>query len=468
MPINDAHGCPVTAANAQSVELLDRTVSAYLGFRKDTGDRLKETLAAEPQLMMAHCLRGYFMMLFGQRAMVSRAERSLAAARTAAESGVTDREAAHLAALAAWVAGDLTGATGRWEAIAVEWPTDVLALKLAQYGNFYTGESGRMRAVFDRALPNWDKGMPDYGFMLGCHAFGLEETGAYDDAERAGREAIERNPADIWAAHAVQHIFEMTGRPYDGIAWTERLEANWRECNNFAFHVLWHRCLFLVELGEVGAALERYDREVRPESTDDLLDISNAVSLLWRIEQAGVDVGDRWQELAARSEAHIDDHLLTFGDMHYLLALAAAGRTDDAERLLHGLSQYAAASAESEAAVAGDPGLALGRAVLAARRGDHSNAVRVLAAVHDRVHRIGGSHAQRDLFEEMLIDAALRAGEAETTKALLTERLERRPRNAWAWRHLAAALDALGERDGASAACAKAAELRQRLNGKMT
>jgi len=63
MPIDDAHGCPVTAVNPRSVELLDRTVSAYLGFRNDTGDWLKETLAAEPQLIMAHCLRGYFMML---------------------------------------------------------------------------------------------------------------------------------------------------------------------------------------------------------------------------------------------------------------------------------------------------------------------------------------------------------------------------------------------------------------------
>ena len=130
--------------------------------------------------------------------------------------------------------------------------------------------------------------------MLGCHAFGLEETGDYGAAERAGREAIERNPADIWGAHAVQHVFEMTGRPHDGIAWTERLEVNWRKCNNFAYHALWHRCLFLLELGEAEGALERYDREVRPESTDDLLDISNAVSLLWRLERAGVDVGRRW------------------------------------------------------------------------------------------------------------------------------------------------------------------------------
>ena len=71
--------------------------------------------------------------------------------------------------------------------------------------------------------------------------------------------------------------------------------------------------------------LDLYDREVRPELTDDLLDISNAVALLWRLEQAGVDVGNRWEELADRAQGHLDDHLLVFGDVHYLMALAAAG-----------------------------------------------------------------------------------------------------------------------------------------------
>jgi tetratricopeptide (TPR) repeat protein len=325
MPISDSHGNPVTAASSGAVRLLDRAISGYLGFRKDTGDRLKEVLAVESDLMMAHCLRGYFMMLFGQRAMLGRAERSLQEAQKAARIGITEREAAHLAALATWVAGDLTGATARWESILGAWPLDLLALKLAQYGNFYAGKSQRMHQVVAKALPAWNSGIPDYGFVLGCHAFGLEETGAYAEAEHTGREAIEYNPADIWAAHAMQHVFEMTGRPRDGIAWTEQLEGNWRECNNFAYHALWHRCLFLLELGDTERVLALYDCQVRPESTDDLLDISNAVSLLWRLEQAGVNVGTRWEELADHSQAHLDDHLLIFGDLHYLMALAAAG-----------------------------------------------------------------------------------------------------------------------------------------------
>jgi len=459
MLISDTHGNPVTASSRQSVEMLDRAVTAYLGFRKDTGDRLKEVFAVDPDLVLAHCLRGYFMMLFGQRAMVPRAQRSLEAAQKAAQAaGVSAREAAHLSALAVWVAGDFAGATASWDAIAAEHPRDLMALKLAQYGYFYAGESKRMHRVLARALPAWDPGMPDYGFVLGCHAFGLEEIGDYAAAERAGRDAIERNPADIWAAHAVAHVFEMAGRPREGVAWIGGLEGAWRDCNNFAYHALWHRCLFLIELGARDHVLDLYDREVRPESTDDLLDISNAVSLLWRLEQEGVDVGDRWEELAVRSRAHIDDHLLMFGDIHYLLALASAGRTEDAARLVESLSRYAVESDESEAAVVREPGLTLARAVLAYRRGDHSDAVE-LSAARDKIWRIGGSHAQRDLFEEMLIDSALRAGATEEARRLLAERLERRPRNAWGWRHLAKALDSLEDDAGAAGARRRAAQL---------
>ena len=446
MLLADAQGNPVTAGSPEAVALLDETVSAYLGFRSDTGDRLKAALAADPDCAMAHCLRGYFMMLFGQRAMVPRARRSLEAAMQAAGSGnVTERERAHLATLASWVAGDFAGATARWEALAARSPRDLLALKLVQYGFFYAGESERMHDVVARALPHWDPAMPDYGFVLGCHAFGLEETGDYAAAERAGRDAVERNPADIWAAHAVSHVFEMEGRPQEGAAWVDDLEANWRACNNFAYHALWHRCLFLLELGDADRVLDLYDRDVRPESTDDLLDISNAASLLWRLEQRGVDVGDRWQELAARSQTHIDDHLLMFGDVHYVMALAAAGRTESISLIIDSLSRYAAESGESQAAIAHEPGLALVRAVLAHRSGDYGGACDELMAVRPAIRQLGGSHAQRDLFAEMLIDAAIRAGRFETASALLADRLRERPRNVWSRRHYAQVLEQLGD-----------------------
>ena len=59
--------------------------------------------------------------------------------------------------------------------------------------------------------------MPDYGKVLGMSAFALEECGAYEEAERRGRRAVEIDPTDIWATHAVAHVMEMTGRQRDGI-----------------------------------------------------------------------------------------------------------------------------------------------------------------------------------------------------------------------------------------------------------
>jgi tetratricopeptide (TPR) repeat protein len=458
--IDDVRGYPVTAATPEAVQRLDHSVEGYLGFRADTGDRLKEALASDPEMPLAHCLRGYFMLLFGQRAYVPRAVKSLGAARAAAAAaGITPREAQHVAALRAWCAGNLAGAVACWETILLDHPRDILALKLAQYGTFYLGDSEELRDSVARVMHAWDDGVPGVGFVFGCYAFGLEESGDYAAAERFGRRAVALNPADIWAAHAVAHVMEMQGRPRDGIAWVTEHAGQWGACNNFAFHVLWHRCLFHMALGQHETVLALYDREVRAESTDDLLDISNAVALLWRLEQAGIAVGNRWAELAERSLNHVDDHLLVFGDLHCLMALAAGPDADAAGRMIDSMRRYACRSDETEAAVMAGPGLALAEAILAHRQGDFTRAVDRLLPARRAIRRVGGSHAQRDLFDELLIDAALRADRAVLARALLSERLGQRPRDGWGWRHFAQALTALGDAAGASAAAGKAEQL---------
>jgi len=138
--------------------------------------------------------------------------------------------------------------------------------------------------------------------------------------------------------------------------------------------------------------------------------------------------------------------------VHYLMALAAAGRANDAARMVESMERYAVESGETEAAVAREPGLALARAVLAHRRRDYARVVEELVPVRDTIHRIGGSHAQRDLLDEMLIDSVLRAGRFDRAKALLADRLKHRPCNVWGWRHYAQALDRLGDGNGAAKA----------------
>jgi tetratricopeptide (TPR) repeat protein len=455
--LTDARGLTVTAASPNAVAALDATVAAYCGMRLDTGDHLKRALGADPNFLFAHTLKGYFMMLFARRDFVVRAAQALAAAEAAAQAvGGTPRELSHLAALRSWVGGDWRQALARWEAILVDHPRDLVALRLAQYSTLYRGDSEGLRDSVARVLHAWDDGVPGYGFVLGAYAFGLEESGDYTAAERAGRRAVELNPADVWAAHAVAHVFEMQDRQREGIAWIDELDREWGELHNFVFHIRWHRCLYHLELGHYDEVLALYDREIRAESTEEYLDITNAVALLWRLEQLGVAVGTRWSELAERSLARSDDHVLVFADLHYVIALAARGAGAGVEHWLQSSRRYAESGGETQSAVMAGPGLALAAASLAHRNGEWGRAVDLLLEKRQATHRIGGSRAQRDLYEQMLIDAALKDGRFSLARALLSERTLLRPRNAWGWNNTARAAAGLGDDAAAKAATEKA------------
>jgi hypothetical protein len=429
--LTDTRGLAVTAASPGAVAALDHTLDGYMGLRADVGDRLKATLAADPDFPLALTARGYFLLLFALRPLAERARQSLAAAEAAAAKvGANDRERAHMAALRAWGDGDAERALQVWEAILAEYPRDVLALRLAHFWHFYLGDAGELCSSVARAVRGWDESVPGCGYVLGCYAFGLEESGDYASAERIGRRAVELNGADAWATHAVAHVMEMQDRPQDGAAWlTERI-PHLAGGNNFRFHVFWHRCLFLLDLGQVERVLELYDREVRAESTSDYLDICNAASLLWRLEDAGVDVGHRWAELATQSAQRLGDHSLIFADAHFALALAAADPAG-ADRFVDSARRYASAGTGTEAGVMREIGAALCEAMVAYRRGAFGRVVELLLPRHDAIRRVGGSHAQRDLFAKMLILAAEAAGRRDVARELLARRQQQRPNNAW-------------------------------------
>ena len=428
--------------------MIDRVIEAFLGARADTRDRLAEILLADPDCTLAHCLDGYLHMMSSKRANLLSATEALARAQASvARSREARCDQLHVAALDAWTRGEWREAAGHWDDLLVEFPRDVLALRVSQFVLSYLGESQRMRYTIARALPAWDASVPEYGYVLGCYAYGLEEAGEYAQAEEMGRKAVELNRRDIWAAHAVTHVAEMQGRLDDGLSWIAGLSDEWAGCNNFAFHLRWHEALFRMDLDQYPEVLQLYDREIRQRSTDEYLDVTNAVSLLWRLEQAGVDVGARWRELADCAKNHDRDHSLVFADLHYLMALAAVGEQD---AFLGSCEQFAADQG-TESAVMAEVGLPLARAVVAHRRGAYDAVVDVLMPLRAQFRRIGGSHAQRDLFDQLLIDAAWRARRFVTATALLAERTTRRPRNVWGWKHYAAVLDARGAAGAADA-----------------
>ena len=426
------NGETVQAASQETVRLLDQAVLGYARARRDTRDRLAAVLASDPTCVMAHCLDGYLYTLSSKRDAMPVARQALARAASAAgPHPLPRREQLHVAALDAWSSGDMRRAASIWDTLLDEFPRDLVALKVSQFVLSYLGESDRMRDRVARVLPSWNADDPGYGFVLGCLAYGLEESGNYRQAEEAGRRAVDLDRGDIWAAHAVAHVAEMEGRLQDGIGWIASLSNEWRECSNFALHLKWHESLYHLELEQHDRVLALYDREVRAESTDEYLDVANAVSLLWRLEQADVNVGARWSELAARAAAHLDDHALVFVDLHYLMALAATGDSAAVREFMSSCERFAASNQGTEAEVMGDVGLPLAKAVVAHRSGDYGAVVDQLLPVRQRIRRIGASHAQRDLFSQLLIDAAYRGRRYDAARELLAERLAWRPNNRW-------------------------------------
>ena len=178
-----------------------------------------------------------------------------------------------------------------------------------------------MRAATSRVVPHWDQSMYGYAQVLGMYAFALEECGDYSNAERLGRKAVDLEPHDLWAIHAVAHVYEMQSNLTAGIKWLNQPLGEWKDRNPFKDHLWWHTALFALEKGEFQKVLNLYDEAVWPDDKSFYLDIQNGASLLARLESFGVDVGDRWNSLGVVSEEKIGDHVLWFTEPHYTCLL---------------------------------------------------------------------------------------------------------------------------------------------------
>ena len=183
----------------------------------------------------------------------------------------------------------------------------------------------------------------------------------------------------------------------------------------------------------------------------------NAAALLWRLELYGIAIGpERWSALAELAKNHLDDHELVFVSLHYLMALLGAGRMEEAGELVEKLRSYAddeGTRDETQAKITKKVGLVLADAMTAIRTGNPSRAVSLIWPVRYDIRLIGGSHAQRDVFEEMLVDASLKGNDPRIARALLAERTTRKPNSAWSWQRYG---DALGDTPEARTAKAHA------------
>jgi tetratricopeptide (TPR) repeat protein len=422
----DQLGLPMTGSEA-SAQAYDRAVSDYWGLTGDPVGVLKQALADDPAFALGWAAVAGLFLIGGFRGDHPEVVGALAAAERGLP-GASRREQMHVAALKAWAEGRSIDATLVWEAILVEWPTDTLALRLSQDAYFFLGQSPAIRDSAARALPAWDRSHPLTSFVLGAYAFGLEETGELGRAEETALEALALNPKDAWATHALAHVFETTCRAEEGITFLKSTRAFWSPAHFMAGHNGWHLALYLIEQGRTDEVLADYDRFAEPKLADDMtLDRCDAAALLWRLELAGVAVGDRWAPVARAWRAHADDHVLAFNDFHAALAAARSPDPDDAKQLRRSLNAYERDGRGHNRKVTAEVGRRLIEGVLHYGAGEYREAIEAILPARYEAFRIGGSHAQRDIVNLTLIAAAEWSVQWRLARALLAERAAVRP-----------------------------------------
>lgn len=416
----------VSLKTAGALEDWNRMILAFLAHGTETPTRLAAVLESEPGFAMGHAARGLFSLLMGRRELVETARSAQAAAHIAlATDDATRRERGWCAALDGWLAGRPSAAVAAMEEILTLAPHDTLSMKLSHAIRFVLGDGPGMLWSVERVLDAHGEDHPCRGYALGCHAFALEESGAYAAAERRGLEGLVRAPDDAWGLHAVAHVYDMTCNPDRGIALLEQNDGAWLHCNNFRYHVWWHKALLHLDQGQTDRVLALYDQKIRVDRTDDYRDIANATSLLVRLELEGVDVGGRWGELADLAETRSNDGCLVFADLHYMMALTGDHRDSAARKLMTRMRRDAGPQTEVSRIVA-DPGLAAAQGLEAFGEGRYDEAFGYLSYARVRLQNVGGSHAQRDVFERITVDAGLRAGRLNQVEGILLERRARR------------------------------------------
>jgi tetratricopeptide (TPR) repeat protein len=423
LAFHDTLGLPLSGASALALDHYDEALRGLQRFVGDPIGALDRALASDPGFVMAHVLKGYLYGLSTERAAQPV---TLACFQSANALPMTQREARHVAALAELAAGRWHAAATTLEDLTIDEPRDALALQAGHQIDFFTGNARMLRDRIARALPSWDPTMPGYHAVLGMHAFGLEETADYARAEAQGRRAVELEPRDGWAQHAVAHVLEMQARQRDGIAWMRNNTDNWTKESFLQVHNWWHLALYHFELGEVDEVLALYDGPIFGARSTVALNMVDASAILWRLHLGGVDVGDRWQALAENWTPHADAANYAFNDAHAIMAFVGAGRTDLARRLVEA-QREAIEGGGDNAGFTRDVGSPVTRAILAFGEGNYRLAVELLKPIRGIAHRFGGSHAQRDVIDLTLIEAAMRSGEAALARALSAERADARP-----------------------------------------
>jgi tetratricopeptide (TPR) repeat protein len=421
--MDDRYGLPMTTSSLQAADQYQEGLDLTLSQQYGAEEQFTQAIEADEGFALAHAALAFTLMI---RVAVPEARASAERAK-ALTSGVTRREKQHIEAISLFVHGQNDESYALLRQQISEFPRDVLILRLAQR-LFVLGCAGAGEPNYPPMFFDLMKGVEhhygeDWAFM-GQHAWAHHEVGLMDEGMRLAQRSLDLRPDNAVAVHSVAHVQFETGDSSQGSDFLGGWLQSFDRRASYRVHLSWHQALFQLALGHYTNAMALYENDIRPAvAAKSYQALADSASLVWRMNIYGDTVPQApWDELLALAAPAAERPGPAFRDTHAALAFTAANDETSLGRLIDGLKDAAAKGS----AVAAECTLPLVQGIVAFGQGEYSDAVRLIAPVVPQLTRVGGSHAQREVFEDTLLEAYLRAEDFDKAETMLRERLGRR------------------------------------------
>ncbi|WP_341528181.1 tetratricopeptide repeat protein [Nostoc sp. UHCC 0302] len=400
--LEDAKGLEITTDSPEAIAAINRFTDQALSYGKDAEAVILEAVAADPTCTMVNAYAAAHFLTQENAVAWKQAKPYLQTAQQHLAQ-ISEREQLYVQAIAAWAEGAIDQAIALHEEIALKYPRDLISVQQGQYHYFYLGDKENLLKIAQKVLPANQENHYIYGMV----AFGLEQCHQFEQAEAMGRMATTMNRHDPWVHHAIAHVMETQRRFDEGIAWMESFADTWENCNSMLYtHNWWHIALYYLEQGNAEKVLALYDKHVWGRADQESpKDQVGAIALLIRLELRGFDVGNRWQDLSTYLLPRLHEHALPFQDLHYIYALARAERSDWLNQMQQSMHKHALCVNSFLRRNWLEVAIPAARGMVFHANGEYLRAIAQLKPILPRMHQIGGSNAQRVLFEEIYLNA---------------------------------------------------------------
>lgn len=436
--MQDVCGSPVLCCCSQeALESFNRGLAGFVTAREKSIPWFRDALEKDGDFVLAHSMMAFFMLFDLTPPSDPKVAKHLVALKGVAEDGqLHERERAYVRFVQEYASGDLATAFQSLVSMLTDYPHDALALRMLHVTLLFMSEFERLRDVLAWVLSFWTKDTPFYTHIMAIYAFTVEECNEREKAEKILRRLLDQDSDTPLAYHAMSHVLEESKQPSDGIEFLTGSRSLW-SVSIYGNHITWHLTLYYLDLGDTDTVLKEFDAVMHDKATpDNYLGLIDAASLLWRLDVAGVDPGeDRWKKVTDAMATRAHNHRMPWFSAHVMMSLARGRVSEDtarlalAEGMLKSMEEYCTDEGAFNQPKCKQLGLPVCTALLAFGKGNYDEVLQIMLPLRHDLRSVGGSWAQRQIFNSTIIEAALRTQNIPVAMGLVAELLSRKPQN---------------------------------------